>query len=402
MKTPYNVLGVPRNATDEMIRIAFRKVAKAYHPDLNPGDPAAEQHIKQVIAAYEILKNPRRRMAYDQYLNARRRERVRRFGMSAAASLLCGIVVALAAILQPNTQEASALSPPSHMAPSHTMSAVSPDASQQVAAAAKGGHQEVNRDSKTDWRLDSDPGPRRRQQTAGNLALAAGPLEAYAVLTSGWAFKTSGEPMAFVGRAQESELARSGPIALIDRAAPPSSKLLKKPSLEDRASKFVATQIAGRSSANTSDLGSLTSAYADSVLYYGSRKSRQAVLLERRRELLRWPNRIFDVKHDSMMARCSTNVCEVRGTMAWQTRNGNRATMASRISKFQYQITPSGDGFRILSESGSVVKRDRQEVERNHGRRTKVTAHQQRCERLVTRDASRNPVDQSCAMRNRS
>src|SRR5204863_1271954 len=110
-------------------------------------------------------------------------------------------------------------------------------------------------------------------------------------------------------------------------------------------------------------------------------KSRHAIFLEKRRELERWPERVYDVQRDSMRVQCSRNVCKVRGIMAWQTRNGHRATMASGISKFDYEVTPSGDGFRILSESGSVVKRYQQADGRNHSRRTKVTAYQQRCER---------------------
>src|SRR5215470_14629601 len=70
MKTLYDVLGVPRSATDEAIRIAFRRAAKTCHPDLNAGDPAAEQQFREIIAAYEILKTPQQRALYDQHLAA--------------------------------------------------------------------------------------------------------------------------------------------------------------------------------------------------------------------------------------------------------------------------------------------------------------------------------------------
>src|SRR5262245_52524983 len=95
MKTPYDVLGVRRNASDKTIRMAFRKAAKASHPDLNAGDPTAEQQLRQVIAAYEILKKPQRRADYDRYLRSSRRASVRGFAMTAVASLLSGIVTAL-------------------------------------------------------------------------------------------------------------------------------------------------------------------------------------------------------------------------------------------------------------------------------------------------------------------
>lgn len=60
---PYKVLGVSPNATDEEIKQAYRKLAKKYHPDLNPGDETAAKKMQEVNAAYEQIKNPEKATA---------------------------------------------------------------------------------------------------------------------------------------------------------------------------------------------------------------------------------------------------------------------------------------------------------------------------------------------------
>jgi DnaJ-class molecular chaperone len=63
----YQVLGVARDATDEQIKTAYRKLARKHHPDLNPGDKAAEERFKELQVAYDVLSNPENRKLYDQY-----------------------------------------------------------------------------------------------------------------------------------------------------------------------------------------------------------------------------------------------------------------------------------------------------------------------------------------------
>lgn len=67
MPDPYQVLGVARNASDEEIKKAYRKLAREFHPDRNPGDTAAEERFKEVRGAYDILSDAEKRKQFDQF-----------------------------------------------------------------------------------------------------------------------------------------------------------------------------------------------------------------------------------------------------------------------------------------------------------------------------------------------
>src|SRR5580658_7546056 len=62
----YQTLGVGREADVEEIRKAYRKLARKHHPDLNPGDKAAEERFKKVQEAYDVLSDPKKKTMYDQ------------------------------------------------------------------------------------------------------------------------------------------------------------------------------------------------------------------------------------------------------------------------------------------------------------------------------------------------
>ncbi len=69
-KDLYDVLGVKPDATDEEIKRAYRKLARKYHPDVNPGDKEAEAKFKEISEAHEILSRPEKRAEYDRLRNA--------------------------------------------------------------------------------------------------------------------------------------------------------------------------------------------------------------------------------------------------------------------------------------------------------------------------------------------
>ena len=67
MDNYYKILGVPKSATEKDIRQAYRKLARTHHPDVNPGNPAAEEKFKEINEAYSIISDADKRKKYDLY-----------------------------------------------------------------------------------------------------------------------------------------------------------------------------------------------------------------------------------------------------------------------------------------------------------------------------------------------
>src|SRR5215469_4733418 len=66
----YEILGVERTSSEAEIKSAFRKLAMKYHPDRNPGDKESEHRFKEINEAYDVIKDPDKRAAYDRYGHA--------------------------------------------------------------------------------------------------------------------------------------------------------------------------------------------------------------------------------------------------------------------------------------------------------------------------------------------
>src|SRR6267142_6061179 len=251
MQTHYDVLGVSWKANDDQIRAAFRRSVKACHPDLHAGDRNAERQLREVLAAYEILRRPQRRLIYDRLLRAERSARVQHVALTAFTGLVCCSVIAGLTMWLPRLPDASSLVAAVAAPPETVRVAVAEvavvdvakqvdvanhvDVAKQVDLANHVVRAEVNTGSKSD-RISAAPirqaiteDAQPAQRTAGNQRTASSARpparRAEPRLAREWGqVRESDDPMAiaaFAARhpeASESRLARSKLIGLIETA----------------------------------------------------------------------------------------------------------------------------------------------------------------------------------------
>jgi curved DNA-binding protein CbpA len=351
MQTPYDVLSVPRTASDEAIRAAFCKAAKAYHPDLNSGDQAKEQKLKQVIAAYGVLKDAQQRAAYDQalahyeqYLRTVRRQRIQRFAAVPVAALVSGSVVALGVSLWAAPPHASDLAG-EEITQRASLQVAIVDDRESMRATANQTDERLSFDM--EWQqTHSDPKP-MWTSAVGNPNAPEGELLPGSIAN------------VIARRAQQR------PARLNARMVGEKSRVPAAAALDVRAASFISARISRWSSAGAADLASFVGAYADQVLYYGSLKSREMILQDKRRFLERWPERRYELRATSLTAQCKADVCSVSGVLDWRARSVARAASASGMAHFEYEVMVSDGGFRIISENSAVVRSRRGEPDQN-------------------------------------
>jgi curved DNA-binding protein CbpA len=315
-ETYYDVLGVSRTATDDVIRAAFRKAAKAFHPDVNGGNPEAEKRLREVIGAYRSLRSPQKRMVYDQFLAAN--ERASRISESERDKRLIAAPTFAALV------------------------------SASIVTVAV--------------RLSSEL-PSTYDTQAGVGLFAVHPREAFDKWSDEAAATVHPEAKlaspAYTGDMID-EREKEGPthlaeVSIAEKGVETASIASADP-IERHAADFIIAQVSSWSSTNAIDFVSASNAYADEVLYYGSVKPLKAVILDKRRLMERWPDRVYQVRSERISVQCAPNLCRVNGLVDWKVHSGPRAASARGLARFDYEIMPTDHAFMIVREESSVVR----------------------------------------------
>lgn len=105
-----------------------------------------------------------------------------------------------------------------------------------------------------------------------------------------------------------------------------------------------------------SSLQAVANTYADSVYYYGKQRTLSDVLADKRNYFMRWPERAYRIRDDSLMVTCANGACMVSGVYDWVVRSIPRNRQAHGAARFSYTIS-LGANPKVISETGNVLKR---------------------------------------------
>ncbi len=134
---------------------------------------------------------------------------------------------------------------------------------------------------------------------------------------------------------------------------PPAVTVSNRP---ERAMAFASKFYSIWSDTNARALGAFRTFYADTVLFYGTRATRQALMERKEAFAQRWPERVYAVQGDTMTAKCGAERCVVTGTVAWDARNAPRDTRTVGTARFELTLDVRSDPL-IVAETGTVLTR---------------------------------------------
>jgi hypothetical protein len=129
--------------------------------------------------------------------------------------------------------------------------------------------------------------------------------------------------------------------------------------LQSSVERFVAATVESWSGPAKQALSLLATSYADRVDYYGSAKARNFLLEEKQRFAVRWPERKYTIRPNTLTSSCDpgSSECMVEGVVDFISRNEKRGVQSSGTATFSYQVKASDRGFEILGERGSTLSR---------------------------------------------
>jgi hypothetical protein len=153
----------------------------------------------------------------------------------------------------------------------------------------------------------------------------------------------------------EKEPANSGTSPTTTEAPPPPSNNSSNASVKDAAIAVVRDLIESDSSNASSSLRVVASEYADSVSYYGKQKTLSEILADKRDYFMRWPERAYHIRDNSLMVTCADGACMVSGIYDWVVRSVPRNKQAQGAAQFSYTIS-LGANPKVVSESGHVLR----------------------------------------------